>query len=41
MQIQQLQQWYGKCNSKEICLSGRNTRVNKVKSSLLIKTLLQ
>ena len=32
-QIQQLQHWYSKCNSKENCLSARA-------SSLLIKTLL-
>ena len=27
-QIQQLQHWYSKCNSKEICQSARNKRGN-------------
>ena len=37
-QIQQLQHWYSKCNSKEICLHEMG---EQIKSSLLIKTLLQ
>ena len=36
-QIQQLQHWYSKCNSKEICPSARNGQVHE--GLLLIKTL--
>ena len=28
-QIEQLQRWYSKCNSKEICLSARNGQTNQ------------